>query len=120
MNDKPEALWLHAYSGRETGLMVIGTSASLRALGQQLLSATGEQAGGATGWPPSVAEPETMGPYKDVAEFRLSFHVQGDGPPGGGLPLRRHAMPAVFFLAIGACALVGAVTIARWLFSMTF
>lgn len=120
MTDKPEALWLHAYSGREAGLMVIGTSASLRALGQQLLSATGEQAGGATGWPPSVAEPETMGPYKDVAEFRLSFHVQGDGPPGGGLPLRRHAMPAVFFLAIGACALVGAVTIARWLFSMTF
>lgn len=72
------------------------------------------------GGPPSVAEPETMGPYKDAARFRLSFHVQDDGLPGIGFPLRRHTMPAVVILAIGACALVGAVTSARWLFSMMF
>ena len=70
MNDEPDPLRLHAYSGRENGLMVVGTASSLRVLAQKLLSAAASQSAVSTeAWPAEVATPDVVGPYKDLSRF---------------------------------------------------
>jgi hypothetical protein len=93
MDEKPPPLWLHAYSGKEQGLMIIGTPASMKALGQELLRAsddTGLQP--ADGWPRSIAAPEIVGPYKDIRGFSLSFHLKGTAPLETVAPLQRRTL----------------------------
>ncbi len=116
MNDKPPHLWLHAYSGRENGLMIVGTRSSLKALGQQLVAAADAEPSSSStaNWPIEVSHPAVAGPYKDVPDFALSFHLEGSSPASEVLPLRRRNLPAPLFLAVAICAMVGLITIFRW------
>lgn len=116
MKNNPSPLLLHSYSGRENGLMVVGDRNALRALGQQLVAAAdAEDSSPPTqGWPVEVSHPVVVGPYKDVPEFSLSFHLQDSSQTSKVLPLRRCNLPAPIFLAVTACTVVGLVTIFRW------
>jgi hypothetical protein len=113
------SLWLHAYSGREHGLMIIGTPASIKDLAQQLLNACNQQSATvATPWPPAIATPNVVGPYKDIRQFGLSFHLQGAEPLEKVAPFTRRTLwPPVFFLA-ALFSVVGVVTVLRWLISL--
>jgi hypothetical protein len=111
MDNKSSPLWLHAYSGRENGLMIVGDAAALEALGRQLQAAVPLDERTAPGWPRVVARPEVLGPYKDLRGFKLSFHIKGDSPVESLLPLRRRALRVPVLLLIAACAITGAVTI---------
>jgi hypothetical protein len=111
MDTKSSPLWLHAYSGRENGLMIVGDGAALEALGRQLQAAVPLDERTAPGWPPVVARPEVIGPYKDLRSFKLSFHVKGDSAVESLLPLRRRALRIPIYLLIAVCAITGAVTI---------
>ena len=113
MDTESSPLWLHAYSGRENGLMIVGDDAALKALGRQLQAGVPLDERTAPGWPPVVARPEVIGPYKDLRKFKLSFHVKGDSPVESLLPLRRRALRIPIYLLIAVCAITGAVTI--WL-----
>ena len=78
MDTESAPLWLHVYSGRENGLMIVGDHATLKRLGQQLQAAAPLNEPVARGWPPVVARPQVVGPYKDLRGFGLSFHLKGD------------------------------------------
>jgi hypothetical protein len=56
MENATPSLWLHAYSGRENGLMIIGTPESMKDLAQQLLKACNQESvTETTPWPPAIA-----------------------------------------------------------------
>jgi hypothetical protein len=107
-------LKLRAYSGREHGLMIIGTPDALRALGARLQSAS---AASGSEWPTEVITPTTEGPYADVPDFTLSFHVA----PLGGLPtslrLTRMNIAPLAFLVLGTLSVIGLLTTIRWITS---
>lgn len=65
-----------------------------------------------------IAQPAVPGPYNDVADFTLSFHLKGSCPVAGVLPLQRRAMSTPLFLGEGICALVRFYIIARWMMSL--
>src|SRR5579864_4206680 len=94
------SLWLHAYSGREHGLMIIGTPASMKDLAQQLLEACNQESvTEAAPWPPVIAKPKVVGPYKDIRHFGLSFHLRTSEPLEKVAPFTRRTLwPPVFFL----------------------
>jgi hypothetical protein len=76
---------LHRYRGKESGLMVIGTSSELRALGQSLIAAAEHPPEPLVkDWPPQVAEAAIVG----AQEFLLSFHLEalGASTPKSKLP----------------------------------
>lgn len=116
MSDNPAPIWLHAYSGRENGLMVVGNRPSLKALGQQLVAVADAEAASpsAQGWPVEIAHPEVVGPCKDIPDFSLSFHLEGPLPASEVLPQRRRALPTPLLIAVAVCAAVGLFTIGRW------
>lgn len=118
MSEAPSQLWLHAPSGRENGLMVIGTPEGLKELGAQLQTAGEFASKSSTNWPTEIAHPWVAGPYKDVPDFQLSFHIAGDIPISAVLPLTRRSMPTPLLLVISACAVVGLITIVRWVVSI--
>lgn len=121
MNEKPDPLWLHAYAGQENGLMVVGTPAALTSLGEQLVAAADSEEPATAAWPRSIAKPATAGPYKDIADFKLSFHVTAEPASLGKiLPLQRHATPLATIVLVGVGFVVGAVTILRWVFRALF
>lgn len=67
---------MHRYRGKENGLMIIGTSSELLALGQSLISAAGNPpAPLVKDWPPEVAEVAISG----ASDFSLSFHLEAPG-----------------------------------------
>jgi len=108
-------LWLHAYSGREHGLMIVGDRASLEALGKALVSGQPSAVGVAPGWPPQVACPTVVGPYKDVRDFCLSFHLKGEEPVEAVLPLRRSGPWFPLLVLVLVCAAIGVVAAAAWI-----
>ncbi|AXQ30461.1 hypothetical protein D0B54_18040 [Solimonas sp. K1W22B-7] len=108
-----DKLWLHAYSGKEHGLMVVGNPVSLRALGEALIAAadagTQAQAGA---YPLQVVRPSVIGPYTDIPDFTLSFHLQGAEPLHKVVPLGRRGPTTLVFVSVGLCGLVGLYSIA--------
>ena len=101
--------------------MVVGSPAALKELGEQLTRVPiPEDRPMPPGWPPEVAAPEVVGPYKDIPDFSLSFHVHGDKPSVEVLPLTRRAMPTPFFFVVAALTVVGAVTVIRWVLGYAF
>lgn len=122
MDSKHTHLWLHSYSGRENGLMVVGDRASIKALGEQLVAAAEAEVPpeGKGDWPVEISHPPVAGPYKDVPDFSLSFHLEGPGSVSEILPLRRRNLPPVVFIAIAASAAIGVITVARWISSYVF
>ena len=121
-DSKQPRLWLHSYSGRENGLMVVGDRASIKALGEQLLVAAGAEATTEDkgNWPVEISHPSVVGPYKDVPDFSLTFHLEGPGAVAEILPLRRRNLPPLVFIVIAVSAAVGAMTAARWIASHVF
>jgi hypothetical protein len=96
-------------------LMIIGNRTSMSELAKQLQAAVDAQsAEQLPNWPPVVASPDVDGPYKDVPDFKLSFHLLGKTPLDQIAPLRRRSPPGLFLVAIVVCALAGAVSIALW------
>lgn len=115
MSHSPKPLWLHIYSGRENGLMVVGNRDSLKSLGNQLVSAAeANDAAQSERWPAVVARPEVVGPYNDTIDFKLSFHLEGTAPPVEVLPLCRRTVSLPVLSGVALLAVVGAVSIARW------
>jgi hypothetical protein len=108
-------LWLHAYSGRESGLMVIGDPDSMRALGRQLLDGRPIDGVTAQGWPTQIARPTVVGPYGDVHGFQLSFHLKGDRALQEVVPIPRRAFRLPLIALFSVCTAVGAYTIVTWL-----
>jgi hypothetical protein len=117
MNESPSKLWLRSYSGKENGLMVVGTPESLKSLGVQLQTAGDFMNESSKDWPSEVASPIVSGPYKDIPDFQLTFHIAGNAPISKATPLVRRNMPAPLFVIIAVCAVVGALTIFRWVVS---
>ncbi|MCP5265037.1 MAG: hypothetical protein H6934_02950 [Burkholderiaceae bacterium] len=117
MNETTGRLWLHAHSDPTDGLMVIGSRSSLRALGKQLIEATDvtRLAVPDGNEPVKVAHPPVAGPYSDVSDFNLTFHLEGAAPAPEVLPPSRRSPRPVLVVAVLACALVGVVTIIRWI-----
>ena len=67
---------MHRYRGTENGLMVIGSSNELRALGESLIAAAEHPPGPLVkDWPPEVAEVPIAGSH----QFLLSFHLEAPG-----------------------------------------
>jgi hypothetical protein len=121
MNQHPfdettESLWLHAYAGKEHGMMVVGSPSAMRALGEQLIAASSQSASGTENWPREIASPRVVGPYVDVPDFQFSFHLVGSGPLNEVAPLTRRTLNPLALIAVSCCAVVGAVTILRWIF----
>ena len=117
MSESSSPLWLHAYAGRENGLMVVCSAEALKTLGTQLQAAGDFVSKPSKDWPAEVAHPLVAGPYRDVPDFQLTFHLVGDAPLSTAAPHIRRTMPAPLFLVVAACAVVGAVTIFRWVVS---
>jgi len=67
---------LHAYSGRENGLMIIGDATALGGLVQQLQAALSKQATEATPWPREVVVINAASPYSDRQDFQVSLHLK--------------------------------------------
>jgi len=119
MDNTSSSLWLHAYSGREHGLMIVGTPLSMRALAQQLLDASNPEAvAETTPWPPVIATPPVIGPYKDIRKFTLSFHLQGSAPLEKVARLSRRTLWPPLFALIALLTIVGAVTVWHWIISL--
>jgi hypothetical protein len=67
---------MHRYRGKENGLMIIGTSSELLALGQSLIAAAeNPPAPLVKDWPPEIAEVAIAG----ISQFSLSFHLEAHG-----------------------------------------
>jgi hypothetical protein len=115
MDRTDSTLWLHAYSGKENGLMIVGTSDSMRVLAKQLLAACDAASlSTANDWPQEIARPAVIGPYTDVSDYSVSFHLQGSAPLEKVAPHKRRNMWWPFFLAMAAFAATGLVTIWQW------
>jgi hypothetical protein len=105
-------LKLRAYSGRENGLMIIGSAAELNQLGTQLLGASDPHPGPVIpNWPATVASPAVTGPYSNVKDFQLSFHVSESDELPPSLKITRRGAPPLFILIVSVCALVGVVAL---------
>jgi hypothetical protein len=119
MNELSSELYLHEYSGKENGLMVIGTSETLKALGLQLIAAGDvPRKTFIDGWPASVADPTTIGPYRNGSDYQLSFHIAGSTPLSEILPLSRRGPHALFTISVAILSIIGIITISKWLFSL--
>jgi len=107
-------LWLHAYSGRENGLMVVGSKDALQALGAKLIEAKAEPSARANNWPATVATPQTVGPYTNVSDFSLSFHLEGSASLEQVVPHVPSRMRGLLNTLVAALAGIGAVAIVKW------
>ena len=116
MNASDTGLRLRIYQGRESGLMIIGTAEELSQLGRQLMEeSTVSPSAAAIDWPPVVAEPSSSGPFVGRDGFKLSFHRLIDVPLPRSLRLvRRGPHPAVT-IVVAFFALLGVLTMVRWL-----
>jgi hypothetical protein len=112
------SIHLHAYAGRENGLMIIGSATALGELGQQLQAvASFEPLTAPTNWPHEVAVLNCDSPYQDRPDYRVSFHVQHEPLPASLLRKSRQAPSAVAFLIVLPLALVGIVSLVRWVWN---
>ena len=96
--------------------MVIGTPDELRRLGQQLL-AVDQFPVKEENLPAEVAHPMAVSPYVDVPDFQLSFHVADRGAILESLPLVRRSPHDSVTLTTIVLALIGLVSVARWVIS---
>ena len=105
---------LRAYTGKETGLMVIGTANDYRALADQLVQAAETADNPAATFPPLIHTLSAIGPYTDRTDFELSFHLTGPATLEEAMPLTRASLPTWIFLGVAVLSLLGAVTVVRW------
>jgi hypothetical protein len=114
----PASIHLHAYGGRENGLMIIGSATALGQLGQQLQAAGNfEPLSSPANWPREVAVLNCESPYQDRPDYRVSFHVQQQPLPAELQRKYRQSPSVGVFLVLLPLALVGAVSLVRWAWS---
>lgn len=103
-------LKLFAYSGKENGLMVVGSRAALQDLASRLQDATAQEANVPDkGWPAEIVfyDPR-IGPYKDQNDWRLSFHIEGPVPAEQKVPLQRSpSLPNMLVMVTIVLAFIG-------------
>jgi hypothetical protein len=115
MDNPSNPLLLRVYAGRENGLMIVGDRTSLSALAMQLQAAVDSPPNAPlASWPAVVANPPVLGPYKDIQDFKLSFHLEGSSPLEQVIPLRRRGPPFLFLVVVAILAVTGIISIARW------
>jgi len=116
LNCRYPSLKLFAYSGKENGLMIVGSREELQDLASKLQAATAQEVGASVKeWPHEIVfyDPQ-IGPYKDQHDWRLSFHIEGTVPAEQIVPLQRSAnMPSVIVASTLVLAFVGLVAIVR-------
>jgi hypothetical protein len=111
----PTTIHLHAYAGRENGLMIIGSTAALRELGQELQGvANFESPASPANWPREVAVLNGESPYLDRPDYRVSFHVQHEPLPAALRRKSRQGLSTVVVVAVVLLALVGVVSLVQW------
>ena len=102
----------HIYSGRENGLMLIGSVESLRKLAKELENAASQHEPSSDQWPLEVAVLNAESPYIDRADFRVSIHLATRPLPQELLKKVRSGGPSLsVVLPIGLLATFGAVSL---------
>lgn len=116
MNNTHNPLRLCEFSGRENGLVIVGTPEALATLGQQLQTAAALQAHSPApdGFPVEVASPDVISPYSDVNDFYLSFRIDRGEPVAEVFPRKRRSPSLLLFGLVVVCAVVGVITILQW------
>ena len=113
MNSSP--LRLHAETGKDWGLSVVGTRSVLLNLARSLERAALDASEVPTSdFPTQILGPDVLSPYSDRPHFYLSFCVEGSKPSASVLPRTRSAPPIAVFLGVSVLALVGVAAIVAW------
>jgi hypothetical protein len=105
---------LRAYTGKETGLMVIGTASDYRSFAEQLVHAADTGDSQASSFPPEIYKLPATGPYSDRPDFELSFHLVSSASLESALPLKRASLPTLLLLGVLSLCVIGAITVVRW------
>jgi hypothetical protein len=96
--------------------MIIGTSAALRELASDLVEQVEKPPSSPTsGWPPHLLTLNAESPYRDVAGYTVSFHLELEPLATRFSVKRRNAPNAVVFWATSALALLGLTSLVRWI-----
>jgi hypothetical protein len=98
-------------------MIVVGTADSLRSLARNLEAAV-EAKSSSEQWPPCIIEPEVVSPYRDLSEFKLSFHLEGSVPSADVIPRIRSAPHPLVFLGITFLSIIGFVACIKWIFAL--
>jgi hypothetical protein len=93
MNFRSGPLNLYVCPGRESGLMIVGSSETLRALVAQLSAALDSAGPAVDRRPREILTPLTTSPYTDTKDFKLSFHLEGILPSREVIRRVRRASP---------------------------
>ena len=102
---------VHQYSGKEKGIMVIGTATALSELGQELVNKTEKQPELAEEeWPKLVASRE-LGAAPD---YTISFHIE---TKRGNIPQTKKE-PEIVKTTFFIFAIIGVVATVKWLVSL--
>jgi len=102
----------HIYFGRESGLMLVGTAESLRKLATELENAVSEEQSSPNNWPREVAVLNTVSPYSDREDFRISVHLATSTLPQELLRKARSGGASLTFIAtVGSLAVIGAASL---------
>ena len=120
MNTNPIPLKLLGYSGREQGIMVVGSKEGLLQLAHELQANVEAASDSARKeWPPRIAVAEViLGPYANSRGWSMSFHIEGTVPAEEKLKLRRYGLHPALGVPILCFSLVGVVSIVRWLLTL--
>jgi hypothetical protein len=98
--------------------MVIGTPEALRSLAVELQATATESSGEL--WPNIVTSVRVEGPYSGTSDYKLSFHVE----PAAGIPpslrLLNSGPSLRVVVPVLVLAVIGAVSIVRWLVAHGF
>jgi hypothetical protein len=107
-------LRMHAYAGRENGLMIIGTRDELRQFAKDLAdSLERDNPPPDPGWPAGLVAIDSPSPYA-AHDFEVSFHLQTQPLPAAlDKPLNR-ASSAYFYLVVFLLALLGIASLPLW------
>jgi hypothetical protein len=113
VNSSP--LRLHAETGKDWGLSVVGTRSELLSLARALERAALNTSEVPTSdFPTQILSPDVLSPYSDRQHFYLSFCVEGSRPSASVLTRTRSAPPIAILLGLSVLALVGVAAIVAW------
>ena len=119
MAELSSPLKLFAYVGRENGLMVVGSREAMAEISGQLSTALASQSGAVTEeWPPELVSASVeVGPYIDSKFWRVSFHTEGAVASERKALVARSSPSGWLSLATLALAVVGGVSLVRWVWN---
>jgi hypothetical protein len=109
-------LHLHEYSGRENGLMIIGSADSLRTLATDFIAQLDRFTPTGTNqqWPEQLLVLNTKGPYATPRSYQVSIHVLQGPLPESLTPKRQANLGIALQWAVVLLAIAGAVSVPAW------